>query len=256
MVAKPDDKSFIPLELLIGDREHRRREGLCHNISLKPYLGGRQDRRDRRRRLSERRRGQRPAENPGRAAAPLGADPDRHQPGQAASHDPLALPTDPLPAAAGRGGGRAAGVEGAWWPIRPRPGGWPDTAKGASSGRWNWPIPICGRSATRSIERLSEPVLDSVRLAQTVAAFVDEAGKEASARRARLRQVVGFRRRVLSAAAARPVRHVALGRPGTAGPRRAGDRARARRSRGRRPPGSTAVSTPPPRSTATPTRRR
>ena len=31
----------IPLALLIGDNEHRRREGLCHNIALKPYLGGR-----------------------------------------------------------------------------------------------------------------------------------------------------------------------------------------------------------------------
>ncbi len=41
LVGKPEDKSFIPLELLIGDREHRRREGLCHNIGLKPYLGGR-----------------------------------------------------------------------------------------------------------------------------------------------------------------------------------------------------------------------
>lgn len=38
---KPADKSFIPLELLIGDDEHRMREGLCHNISLKPFYGGR-----------------------------------------------------------------------------------------------------------------------------------------------------------------------------------------------------------------------
>ena len=42
------------------------------------------------------------------------------------------------------------------------------------------------------LERLAEAALDSVRLAQTVAAFVDDAGKEASARRARLRQVVAF----------------------------------------------------------------
>lgn len=41
LVAKPEDKSFIPLELLIGDREHRMREGLCHDIALKPYSGGR-----------------------------------------------------------------------------------------------------------------------------------------------------------------------------------------------------------------------
>jgi DNA polymerase-3 subunit delta' len=41
-------------------------------------------------------------------------------------------------------------------------------------------------------ERLAEPSLRSVELAKAVAAFVDEAGKEASARRARLRQVVAF----------------------------------------------------------------
>ncbi len=40
-VAKPEDKSFIPIELFIGDREHRMREGLCHEISLKPYHHGR-----------------------------------------------------------------------------------------------------------------------------------------------------------------------------------------------------------------------
>ena len=41
LVSRPDDKSFIPLELLIGDDEHRMREGLCHDISLKPFQGGR-----------------------------------------------------------------------------------------------------------------------------------------------------------------------------------------------------------------------
>jgi DNA polymerase-3 subunit delta' len=42
------------------------------------------------------------------------------------------------------------------------------------------------------VEHLCRPVLDSVPLAQTVAAFVEAAGKEASARRARLRQAVAF----------------------------------------------------------------
>jgi DNA polymerase III subunit delta' len=41
LVAKPADKSFIPLELLIGDKEHRRREGLCHHIAIKPSMGKR-----------------------------------------------------------------------------------------------------------------------------------------------------------------------------------------------------------------------
>ncbi len=41
LVGKPKDKSFIPVETFIGDREHRMQEGLCHNISLKPFCGGR-----------------------------------------------------------------------------------------------------------------------------------------------------------------------------------------------------------------------
>jgi DNA polymerase III subunit delta' len=38
-VAKPPDKAFLPVELLIGEREKRMREGLCHDISLRPYSG-------------------------------------------------------------------------------------------------------------------------------------------------------------------------------------------------------------------------
>jgi DNA polymerase-3 subunit delta' len=41
VVAKPADKNYIPLELLIGDKDHRMREGLCHDISLKPFSGRR-----------------------------------------------------------------------------------------------------------------------------------------------------------------------------------------------------------------------
>jgi DNA polymerase-3 subunit delta' len=41
LISKPSDKSFIPLELLVGDKEHRRREGLCHHVALKPQMGGR-----------------------------------------------------------------------------------------------------------------------------------------------------------------------------------------------------------------------
>ena len=40
-VAKPDDKSDIPLELLIGRKENRNHEGLCHDIAMKPFRGGR-----------------------------------------------------------------------------------------------------------------------------------------------------------------------------------------------------------------------
>ncbi|MFN3190811.1 MAG: ATP-binding protein [Aureliella sp.] len=40
-VGKPADKAYIPIELLIGEREKRMREGLCHDISLRPYSGRR-----------------------------------------------------------------------------------------------------------------------------------------------------------------------------------------------------------------------
>jgi DNA polymerase III subunit delta' len=41
VVAKPDERATIPLELLIGSAEHRMREGLCWRILLKPALGRR-----------------------------------------------------------------------------------------------------------------------------------------------------------------------------------------------------------------------
>jgi DNA polymerase III subunit delta' len=40
-VCKPPEKAFIPIELLIGEREKRNREGLCHDISLRPFSGQR-----------------------------------------------------------------------------------------------------------------------------------------------------------------------------------------------------------------------
>jgi len=40
-VAKPEDKSELPLALLIGEGESRMRAGLCHDIALKPFMGGR-----------------------------------------------------------------------------------------------------------------------------------------------------------------------------------------------------------------------
>jgi DNA polymerase III subunit delta' len=40
-IAKPPEKSSLPLELLIGEKENRMQEGLCHDISLKPFSGRR-----------------------------------------------------------------------------------------------------------------------------------------------------------------------------------------------------------------------
>ena len=40
-LGKPADKATIPIELLIGEREARMREGLCHELSLRPFSGRR-----------------------------------------------------------------------------------------------------------------------------------------------------------------------------------------------------------------------
>jgi DNA polymerase-3 subunit delta' len=41
LVGLPAEKSALPVELFIGDKVHRNRDGLCHRLALKPYLGGR-----------------------------------------------------------------------------------------------------------------------------------------------------------------------------------------------------------------------
>lgn len=41
VVGRPADKAFIPLATFIGEDERRNREGLCYNISLKPFSGKR-----------------------------------------------------------------------------------------------------------------------------------------------------------------------------------------------------------------------
>ena len=41
LVRKPDDRSFIPVESFIGAHEKRMQAGLCHDLGLKPFMGGR-----------------------------------------------------------------------------------------------------------------------------------------------------------------------------------------------------------------------
>jgi DNA polymerase-3 subunit delta' len=40
-VSLPSGKSTLPIELFVGDREHRSQEGFCHRISLRPGSGRR-----------------------------------------------------------------------------------------------------------------------------------------------------------------------------------------------------------------------
>ncbi|MCE5268777.1 MAG: DNA polymerase III subunit delta' [Planctomycetaceae bacterium] len=191
MVAKPADRAFIPLELLIGEREHRRREGLCHEIGLRPYLGGRKialiDDADYLNAEAANALLKTLEEPPPQSVLILiGTTPAKQLPTirsrcQLIRFRPL--PTEVVSRLLVAKGlvedGTAADRLAQY-----SEGSVQRALELSDAGLWTFRNTL--------YQRLSEPMLDSVRLAQGVATFVDEAGKEASARRARLRQVVAF----------------------------------------------------------------
>ena len=190
-VAKPSDRSFIPVELLIGSGEKRMHEGLCHDISLKPFMGGRRiaiiDDADL---LNEEGANcllktlEEPP--PHSVMILIGTSGERQLPtirsrSQVIRFRPLpsevvarlllqenvaADPNEAQRLAAYSGGSLAKARE------------------LADAELW--------RFRSDLLSRLAEPRLDSVRVAKAVSAFVDDAGKEAAPRRARARQLVVF----------------------------------------------------------------
>ena len=194
VVAKPEDKSTLPVKLLIGEGETRGREGLCHWISLKPYMGGRRiaiiDDADL---LSA---GQGEAANcllktleepPPRSVLILvGTSPARQLPTirsrcQLVRFQPL--PEDAVARLLVAKGLVTDKAEAARL-ARFSEGSLQQAIELADPELW-----ACRRML---LEGLSAAVPDSVALARNVAGFIDAAGKEASARRARFRQVVAF----------------------------------------------------------------
>ena len=191
VISKPPDKAFLPVELFLGDSQHRGREGLCHWIGLKPFLGGRRiaiiDDADLFNDAGANCLLKTLEEPPPRSVLILiGTSPARQLPTirsrcQLIRFQPLdeqtvarllvanKLVKDPAEAA------RLA---------RHGEGSVQQAVELADADLWT-----CRREL---LEHLSAAVPDSVGLAPKIAAFVDDAGKEASARRARLRQVVNF----------------------------------------------------------------
>ena len=191
VLAKPDDKSFIPLESLIGDREHRRREGLCHNIAVKPCLGGRRmaviDDADYLNAEGANALLKTLEEPPPRSVLILiGTSPAKQLPTirsrcQLVRFRPLPIDTVAELLVSKR---LAADAAEARRLAQHSEGSLQRALELADPDIWSFRDTL--------FERLAEPSLRSVELAQTVAAFVDEAGKEPSARRVRLWQVIGF----------------------------------------------------------------
>lgn len=188
-VAKPADKSSLPLELLIGDKEHRMRAGLCHHLALRPLLGGRRialiDDADDLNAEGANCLLKTLEEPPPQSVLILvGTSPARQLPTirsrcQLIRFQPLAVDiVAELLVAKGLVNDR----ETAERLARHSEGSLDRALQLADEPLWQF--------REQLFRQLAAPLLDSVPFAKTVAALVDDAGRDAAPRRARFRQVV------------------------------------------------------------------
>ncbi|MEX2119283.1 MAG: DNA polymerase III subunit delta' [Pirellulales bacterium] len=190
-VSRPKDRSMIPVELLIGSGERRMHEGLCHAISLKPFMGGRRiaiiDDADY---LNEEGANcllKTLEEPPPRSVMILiGTSAEKQLPtirsrSQLIRFRPL---DEETLAGLAVEEGLAGDIDQARRLARHAEGSLGRARELAEPALWSF--------RRQLLEQLSAPRLNSVALARSIAAFVDEAGKEAPARRARGRQLVRF----------------------------------------------------------------
>jgi DNA polymerase-3 subunit delta' len=198
-VAKPAEKSEIPVALLIGDKEHRMTEGLCHDISLKPFMGGRRiaviDDADFLNEEGANALLKTLEEPPPHSVLILiGTSIDRQLPtirsrSQIIRFRPLdeevlaallvAQGADP-----GRDDAPRLTPDEALRLARYSQGSLLRAKELAEPALWDF--------RRQLLERLSQPRLESVQLGKLTGAFIDGAGKEAPPRRARARQIVAF----------------------------------------------------------------
>ncbi len=190
-VAKPKDKSEIPIKLLIGDGERRMREGMCYDISLKPFMGGRRiaiiDDADL---LNEEGANcllKTLEEPPPRSVLILIGTSANKQYSTIRSRSQIVrfrpLPQDTVaqlliehqliddPATAARLAGYSDGSV-------------QQALELADPALWTFRNDL--------LTRLTRPIFSGVRVAESTVAFVKEAGTDAPPRRARCRQLIGF----------------------------------------------------------------
>jgi DNA polymerase-3 subunit delta' len=189
MVKKPKDRSYIPLETFIGDKQHRMQQGLCREIGLKPYMGGRKiaviDDADHLNVEGANCLLKTLEEPPPRSVLILiGTSAERQLPtirsrAQLIRFGPLAeADVAELLFSTGIVDDASRARE-----LATRSGGSLATAR-------QWADEELGRFRDALVRQWAGN-WDAVRMAQSVNEFVTEAGKEASARRDRLRQVIG-----------------------------------------------------------------
>jgi DNA polymerase-3 subunit delta' len=191
LVALPKDKSTLPLELFIGDKEHRNQDGLCHRIALRPFLGGRKvaiiDDADYFSQESANCLLKTLEEPPPRSLMILiGTSPSKQLPtirsrSQVVRFQPLAMETvAEILLDTGIVADRETAV---------RLAAYSDGSLERASAIVE---PALWQFRAQLLHDLSSAAPNPVRLAKAIQTFVDEAGKEASERRERLRTVVAF----------------------------------------------------------------
>jgi DNA polymerase-3 subunit delta' len=190
-VAKPLEKSELPVALFIGTKEKRMQEGLCHDLALKPFFGRRRvaviDDADY---LNEEGANcllKTLEEPPPRSLLILvGASLERQLPTIRSRCQTVRFaPLDP-PVIAELLLAEDAVTDRA---LAERLAAW---SEGSLARARDMADPELWKFRQVLLARLSEADLDSVRFAEAIGKFVDEAGTDAFRRRNRLRQVIGF----------------------------------------------------------------
>jgi DNA polymerase-3 subunit delta' len=191
LIGLPPDKATLPIDLFIGDREHRNQEGLCHRIGLRPFFG--------RRRIAiidDADHFGIPSANcllktleeppPSALLILIGTSPSRQLPtirsrSQVVRFHGLDVETvAKILIESGAVTERQLALRAA------------ELSEGSVERARQFADPSLWSFREQLSSALTASPIDSVRLARAVQAFVDEAGKESSQRRDRLRVVIGF----------------------------------------------------------------
>jgi DNA polymerase-3 subunit delta' len=191
VVGLPKDKSTLPLELFLGDKEHRNQVGLCHRIALRPFLGGRKvaiiDDADYFSQESANCLLKTLEEPPPRSLMILlGTSPSKQLPTIRSRSQVVRF--QPLPPETVAKILLATGV------VADHEQSFRLASYGEGSIERARSIadPALWQFRAQLLDDLSRARPNPVRLAKAIQTFVDEAGKEASERRDRLRTIVAF----------------------------------------------------------------
>jgi len=191
LIGLPKDKTTLPIDLFIGDRDHRNQEGLCHRIGMRPFFGRRKvaiiDDADHFGIPSANCLLKTLEEPPASAMLILiGTSPSRQLPtirsrSQVVRFRGLDVETVAnILVESGAVAERQLALRAA------------ELSEGSVERARLLADPALWSFRDQLSSALAVSPIESVRLARSIQAFVDDAGKESSQRRDRLRVVVGF----------------------------------------------------------------